>query len=68
MWPALSTDERRQVIASMVEAVPRLTRPSGHRAHRAGHGHAWKGDAVPVARPARGRRKRSEVEAEVVVA
>ena len=68
LWPTLTTSERRQVIQSMVDAVtvsrsPTRRGPLGDRV-----GVSWKGDGVPVVRPSRGRRKRSEVVAGMMAA
>jgi DNA invertase Pin-like site-specific DNA recombinase len=69
VWPTLTTDERREVIASMVEGVvvsrgvrgaPLVDRVAVY----------WKGDDLPLARPSRGRRRsdRAEVVAGAVAA
>ncbi len=66
IWPTLSTDERREVISSMVEGV---TVSRGVRGDLAGRVSIfWRGDVLPISRPSRGRRKRSEVEATMAAA
>jgi len=67
VWPTLTTDERREVIASMIDAITVSRAPRGvalgDRVRL-----VWKDDGVPVARPSRGRRKRPELEARLAAA
>jgi hypothetical protein len=68
VWATLSTDERREVIAAMVDTVT-VSRGLNRRVPLADRVKVtWRGEAAPVVRPSRGRTRRPEVEAGLAAA
>jgi DNA invertase Pin-like site-specific DNA recombinase len=68
LWPTLDTDERRQIIGAMIDAltVSRGLVRRGPLVDRTAI--TWKGEGAPISRPTRGRRNRPEIEARMAAA